>query len=71
MLHKVLIAAITLASAVTGSCARIPHQPTLTFLYAVNLTSGPEYVIGATPMGIRSVQPIAGGSFAGPGMKGM
>ncbi|EFX00408.1 hypothetical protein CMQ_7410 [Grosmannia clavigera kw1407] len=70
MLVKVFVAAITLVSAVTGSCAAPPPAPTLSFLYSLNLTNGAEYAIGATPQGFRTVQPIVGGAFSGPKMKG-
>ncbi|KAK4160168.1 hypothetical protein QBC43DRAFT_347438 [Cladorrhinum sp. PSN259] len=47
-----------------------PKAPDLTFLYTLNITGGTVISIGQTPRGNRIVAPIAGGSFAGPKLKG-
>jgi len=39
-------------------------------LFTVKLTTAPVQVIGAVPLGVRSVFPITGGEFEGPQLRG-
>lgn len=48
-----------------------PPAPGLQYLYRVNITAGQVFPIGAGPLGQRLVVTIAGGTFAGPKLKGM
>ncbi|KAK3944405.1 hypothetical protein QBC46DRAFT_440634 [Diplogelasinospora grovesii] len=50
--------------------AASPTPPGLTYLYTVNITAGQAAVVGTGPRGNRIVVPIAGGTFAGPKLKG-
>jgi uncharacterized protein DUF3237 len=47
-----------------------PPAPGLEYLYRVNITAGSVYPIGQVPLGLRLAVTIAGGSFAGPKLKG-
>lgn len=47
-----------------------PSPPDLTYLFSLNITSGPPINIGTTPLGDRVFEPIVGGSFSGPKLSG-
>lgn len=47
-----------------------PALPGLTYLYTLNCTLLPPYVIGAGPRGFRVAIPITGGYFNGPKLSG-
>lgn len=47
-----------------------PALPGLTYLYTLNCTLLPPYVIGAGPRGFRVAIPITGGYFNGPRLSG-
>ncbi|KAL2292757.1 hypothetical protein FJTKL_07829 [Diaporthe vaccinii] len=49
---------------------RQPSPPALTYLFSLNITSGPAINIGSTPLGDRVFEPIIGGSFSGPKLSG-
>lgn len=56
------------AAAMAGP--RQPSPPALTYLFSLNITSGPTISIGSTPLGDRVFEPIIGGSFSGPKLSG-
>lgn len=47
-----------------------PAAPGLTYLYTLNCTLLPPYIIGAGPRGFRVAIPITGGYFNGPKLSG-
>lgn len=47
-----------------------PAPPGLTYLYTLNCTLLPPYIIGAGPRGYRVAIPITGGYFNGPKLSG-
>ncbi|KAH6680422.1 hypothetical protein B0J14DRAFT_265562 [Halenospora varia] len=48
----------------------IPAAPKLTYLYTAYLQCGASIAVGDGPKGTRSVIPIIGGNFTGPGISG-
>ena len=44
--------------------------PKMTFVMQLNVTVGPAYSIGDTPLGRRQIIPITGGTFDGPFLRG-
>src|SRR5437763_893594 len=48
----------------------MPSAPTLEFVFEVIATLAPPLEIGRTAQGERRIIPIAGGTFAGPGING-
>lgn len=47
-----------------------PALPGLTYLYTLNCTLLPPFIIGAGPRGFRVAIPITGGYFNGPKLSG-
>lgn len=58
------------AVAMAGPRQPSPPAPALTYLFSLNITSGPAINIGSTPLGDRVFEPILGGSFSGPKLSG-
>ncbi len=68
---RVIIVAMALLSG-TAFAGQPPAPAPLTtsFAFSETVTLTPMQVIGATPLGVRQLVPITGGSFAGPGLRG-
>jgi hypothetical protein len=66
---KVLLAAAALLVAAPAFAADIPPAPTR-FVFEETALLAPAVVVGQTPSGRRQAIPIAGGTFAGPGIQG-
>lgn len=78
MLFSSLVSLLALAA---GALARPGHKghnkndntpspPPTDYLFTVNITSGEVVVLGDTPAGERTFQPIIGGTFSGPKLQG-
>ncbi|KAK5989235.1 Hydroalkoxylation enzyme phnH [Cladobotryum mycophilum] len=62
-------ALVSLATVAAG-LPNAPQPPSLTYLFAVNITVAAPIVIGTTPLGFRQVYPITGGTVKGPKLNG-
>jgi hypothetical protein len=65
----IMLAAFTLTAAAQGA-APAPEAPKLTFALQLKVTLGEAFRINNTQHGRRTVIPITGGTFEGPGLKG-
>ena len=65
----IMLAAFTLTAAAQGA-APAPEAPKLTFALQLKVTLGEAFGINNTQHGRRTVIPITGGTFEGPGLKG-
>lgn len=73
MFPRVLFLTSVLAALTPWTLAQnttTPVAPGLTYLYTLNCTLAPPYIIGATPKGFRVAIPITGGYFNGPRLSG-
>lgn len=68
LLSLLPLALSAMASPLAAQAA--PAFPPASYLFTVNLTSGPPVELGQTPLGQRNFGPISGGTFAGPGLSG-
>lgn len=68
MLFTLLLAFISLGSSAQNGVA--PEAPQLEFALQLKVTLGETFAINNTQHGRRTVIPITGGTFEGPGLKG-
>ena len=52
------------------SGAKLPEPPRLKFVYEEQVALASSIPVGETPIGKRTIVPITGGTFSGPGLKG-
>lgn len=68
------VSMLALAASVLASrrapVSHSPSKPDLTYLFTVNITTAPSISMGTTPFGERGFNPITGGSFSGPRLRG-
>jgi len=68
---KIIITAAAMVAAATPIAAQPPVAPRLDFVLEETVSLGERVVAGKTPLGERFIIPITGGTFEGPGLKGM
>jgi hypothetical protein len=71
-LALLLFSAFLPVPSATGQAAGASVQapPQLKFVYEEQVTLTSSIPVGETPMGKRTIVPISGGTFSGPGLKG-
>lgn len=70
MVRLAVTALVSLAATALGLPLADPKAPGLTYLYTANLTFPAPISIGTTPLGVRQILTISGGSFEGPKLSG-
>lgn len=53
-----------------GAAQDAPEPPRLEFAFEEIVTLGEAIAVGETPLGRRTIIPITGGTFSGPGLEG-
>ena len=69
-MRKIIAALVFLAGGAQAAQPAAPAPLTTSFAFAENVTLTPTQIIGTTPLGVRQLVPITGGTFAGPGLHG-
>ena len=70
MKRILLMAVLTVFILNVSAQKKLPETPQLEFALQLKVTLGEAYGIDKTPHGRRTVIPITGGTFEGPGLKG-
>ena len=72
-MSKVAAAGLCLLAALAsapGAAQDAPEPPRLEFAFEEIVTLGEAIPVGETPLGRRTIIPITGGTFSGPGLEG-